>query len=229
MRNCISLAIVFVLCLVAHSSPVRSNLGADGIRDLKGGTDAAFVEYLESTGTQWIDTGIPVSSALCVEVEALAFSLPKGLGWCPIGGCDRFGVNGMYTYIADNRGAYGNYGATERSVGLITFNQWFTLKMNQNIYYIDSASRFFSALSFSSPVTYTLFARNNATGVYQLGNGGRIRWATISDGNGNLLRDLVPVRIGREGYMLDQESGTLFANQGTGAFVIGPDIEPLEL
>ena len=36
--------------------------------------------------------------------------------------------------------------------------------------------------------------------------------------------DLIPVRIGNEGYMYDRVSGKLFGNAGTGKFILGPDI-----
>jgi hypothetical protein len=39
----------------------------------------------------------------------------------------------------------------------------------------------------------------------------------------NLVRDLIPVRIGNVGYMYDKVSGKLFENQGTGNFILGPD------
>jgi hypothetical protein len=39
-----------------------------------------------------------------------------------------------------------------------------------------------------------------------------------------LLRDFIPVRKGNIGYMYDRVSGQLFGNQGTGEFVLGPDL-----
>ena len=36
--------------------------------------------------------------------------------------------------------------------------------------------------------------------------------------------DLVPVRVGDEGFMYDRVSGRLFGNSGTGRFVVGPDV-----
>lgn len=41
--------------------------------------------------------------------------------------------------------------------------------------------------------------------------------------NGTLVRDFVPVRVGQTGYLFDRVSGQLFGNDGTGAFVLGPD------
>lgn len=43
------------------------------------------------------------------------------------------------------------------------------------------------------------------------------------DVNGELVQDLIPVRVGELGYLYDRVSGKLFGNAGTGAFVIGPD------
>ena len=45
----------------------------------------------------------------------------------------------------------------------------------------------------------------------------------LYDSSSNLLRDLVPVRVGDVGYLYDNVSGQLFGNSGTGAFIIGPD------
>ncbi len=40
-----------------------------------------------------------------------------------------------------------------------------------------------------------------------------------------LLADIVPVRIGEEGFMYDRIGGGLYGNIGTGSFLIGPDKE----
>lgn len=42
--------------------------------------------------------------------------------------------------------------------------------------------------------------------------------------NGVLVRDYIPVRVGTVGYLYDKVSQTLFGNQGTGSFILGPDI-----
>lgn len=41
---------------------------------------------------------------------------------------------------------------------------------------------------------------------------------------GNLVRDMIPARAGQVGCLYDKVSGKLFANQGTGNFVLGPDL-----
>ena len=49
--------------------------------------------------------------------------------------------------------------------------------------------------------------------------------------NGNITRDMIPVRVGQTGYFYDRANPTggplgngLYGNAGTGAFVVGPDI-----
>ena len=42
--------------------------------------------------------------------------------------------------------------------------------------------------------------------------------------NGELVLDMIPVRKDGVGYMYDRVSGQLFANAGTGSFIIGQDV-----
>ena len=50
----------------------------------------------------------------------------------------------------------------------------------------------------------------------------------VYDASGGLLLDFIPVRVGTVGYLYDRVSGKLFGNAGTGDFVLGPDIVPVE-
>ena len=42
--------------------------------------------------------------------------------------------------------------------------------------------------------------------------------------SGNLVCDLIPVRVGTTGYMYGKVSGQLFGNAGSGSFILGNDI-----
>lgn len=76
----------------------------------------------------------------------------------------------------------------------------------------------------SDPQPIVLLARySKATGI----NGicsykARIGATRIFRSTDN-LRDLIPVRVGTVGYMYDRVSRRLFGNNGTGAFIVGPD------
>lgn len=43
--------------------------------------------------------------------------------------------------------------------------------------------------------------------------------------NGELVLDMIPVRVGQVGYMYDKVSGQLFGNDGTGSFILGNDVQ----
>ena len=77
--------------------------------------------------------------------------------------------------------------------------------------------------------TLVLFGRRAANGkIYNLTTGIRIGNFMISR-NRDMLINLVPVRFLNEndeweGAMYDLVSGELFLNNGTGEFIIGPDL-----
>lgn len=45
------------------------------------------------------------------------------------------------------------------------------------------------------------------------------------DKGGETILDLIPVRIGNKGFMYNKVDEKLYGNQGTGIFVLGPDIK----
>ena len=56
----------------------------------------------------------------------------------------------------------------------------------------------------------------------------RLFGVQVYDSNNTLVRDYIPVRKGTVGYLYDRVSGKLFGNAGTGDFVLGPDVVPVE-
>lgn len=73
--------------------------------------------------------------------------------------------------------------------------------------------------------TMYLFARNNGSNSPELLATGRIyRYRHLQ--NENIMRDLIPARIGTEGVMYDINTGEILHNQGTGDFEYGLDVIP---
>lgn len=52
---------------------------------------------------------------------------------------------------------------------------------------------------------------------------GKIHYFKIYDNNA-LVMDLIPVRVGQVGYMYDKVSGNLYGNSGSGSFILGNDV-----
>lgn len=187
----------------------------------------AEVEYLEGTGTQWIDTGIFPTDTTGIKLTILQKTTDERVA----AGC-------MVTVPISNRFVvpYSNNGALNIFFGWggnnPIFNQQFPIsskiQVSLNFYNsrVAALENYTSALVGTlSPIgkTLLLFARkvgDNANVPFV----GNIYQAQISDGTSTLVRDFIPVRVGQVGYMYDRVSRKLFGNAGTGAFVLGPDV-----
>lgn len=69
-----------------------------------------------------------------------------------------------------------------------------------------------------SPYPIRLFGYNSVNRAYC-----KIYNFILRENNKSVL-DMIPVRVGGEGFMYDRVSGKLFGNAGTGRFILGPDI-----
>ena len=190
----------------------------------------AEVKYLESSGTQWIDTRATANSNLSVEIKMANVGTP----WTnvnPIGAilteprCRHhinFSPKYEVTYYFgknDTCRISSNYMPADAEI--------FTFKVDaiSKEFTFGTVLGTFPNDTFDTGLSYWLFGRNGTTTPY-LGSL-RIYSAKLWDGN-ILARDFIPVRFTNErgeteGAMYDRVSGELFGNAGTGAFVIGPD------
>lgn len=190
----------------------------------------AEIEYLESTGTQYIDTGLDFDSG---DWACDAFlTVTENLNELYIISTKLTGVGGLYSFAYMNgtqiRLAYSSNIAAIKTVSDDFFSQGFvwksrftngsqTLEVGE---YKLSANQQFKALT--NPEAYSIIIG----GAVTLGSKGKgVRFGEIKIyHNSILVRDFIPVRVGSVGYMYDRVSGQLFGNQGTGEFVLGPDI-----
>ena len=190
------------------------------------------VEYLESTGTQYIDTGFVATNNTNVEMDfelasigvGSIFGARKGLGK------SAFGVRLMrYQSVPRYRWDYGSTDAYLTSIDVTVGRHTFVTSRNK-ITYDSSASGTVASAFSSSGLNVVIFALNDNGSVNTYLNGLRVRRFSILDA-GVLIRDYVPVRIGRVGYLYDRAhpaggpSGNgLYGNNGTGEFRLGLDI-----
>lgn len=196
----------------------------------------AEIEYLGFTGTQYIDTGVPADT---VNVEASAKIRINSSN-------DIYGILAAYDVATGIRFYLLDY--NNGFIYTCKFSGIFTWANTARLSYADTTSfRTYSSAQTSSSVTitrvetqvtttvgvsssstsginYSLGARNYSTGSIERIFHGDIAAVWIKQ-NGVYVRDFIPVRVGTVGYMYDRVSGQLFGNQGTGAFVIGPDVQ----
>lgn len=170
----------------------------------------AEVEYLESTGTQYINIPITLETSDRIYCDFV----PRASS-----------ANGAI--FCSSWGNYGNLLRRDRSSNLILFGSSINVTLGS---YIAGSEYSFAygngsgtlngstitstSLSVVANTSVTLFAApngyNGMCAIKRFGVDGKC--------------DYIPVRRGTVGYMYDRVSGKLFGNSGTGDFVLGPDV-----
>ena len=187
----------------------------------------AEIEYLESTGTQWIDIGIQgvtISDEWTAEVSRVENDATTLFGY----------VQGtVYATLTMYHGSRKNvelaWGTTGNTItsSLPSLDDFHTYSMVSNgsviSLVIDGVTMQQTRNALNNTVNYGmgLFCRVNG-GTPQLLSKVKLKSFQYSR-SGSLIRDLIPVRKGTTGYVYDKVSKKLFSNSGTGDFVLGSD------
>jgi hypothetical protein len=184
----------------------------------------AEVEYLESTGTQYIDTLLMFDSEYKVEVTAIL--TPSVSEYNIIGNAVRTNAYAGKTVL----GFYNNFifffNNPNTRVDSSKFAQQETLfnivieaSNNNRILTVNGDSYTKTGVNYSSEGNIVLF-RGGAT---YMPSSVKIKSFKMIRG-GEVVRDLISVRVSQVGYMYDKVSEQLFGNAGTGNFILGNDI-----
>ena len=180
------------------------------------------LEYIESTGTQYIDTGVKPAGNTRVHCAA-NFPVQETGAWL-FGARDGNGVNafGFLTYKSEYRS---DYNAARPQIPAEYGPELEVDKDGPDTYLngtlVDSASD----SSFSAKDNLMIGA-NVTDGAVSGFSYALHRWYKIYDESG-LVRDFVPCKdsSGSVG-MYDSVSGEFFGNAGTSVFVAGPEVAP---
>lgn len=187
-----------------------------------GGTTLPYkrrVAYLESTGAQWIDTGVyPRDFLEFKSLVGIAVSSPTATTyWGENYGYWLGTADGMWTI-----GGGANFGSVTGDRQEVYF-RCNAAELTSDAYHseasVDSGAiynRYGSSGRLSSNGTYYLFALNNFKPAHRMS--ARL-YAQSLYGDGSLVRDFIPVLNWNDRPCLyDKVSKQLFYNQGTGEF-----------
>lgn len=208
---------------------VKAYQGSDLVFDASGGSVTpvlpydAEVEYLQSTGTQYINTGITIGTNTVVELKG-QFTTQDSTYQTLVGSATstdfgvmiglQSGTGKLYIQVGKN-----NYALTDGSqTGLHTFIA--SVANSTQSLSVDGTSSSAAIVTPVSNMNMYLFARNKST-VSNFAKA-KIYYCKIWNG-GTLVRDFIPVRVGQVGKMYDKVSGTFFSNIGSGSFTLGND------
>ena len=181
------------------------------------------ITYLESTGTQYIDTGIAPSPAISETAVFEAVVPHVTYKNCLYGtGND---VGSKTCGICCNRGqvTYWNAGSFVPSAVPYEAAQKYEIHRTSTSPQVNGKEvKSNMGAGASSELAYYLFARHNTQGAPDAFSSVRLYSYRVESG-GKPILDLVPVRVGRVGHLFDKVSQKLFSNKGEGAFVLGKD------
>ena len=195
----------------------------------------AEVEYLEGTGTQYIDTLFyprTTDTDICVE-NKFNKSVLSG-DHCVLGartgtsGSTGFKLPNFYNNTIECQGLVGSGSSSTQGNLIGTFNEntdyilYAEIKQGSQKFYVDGVLN--KQMSFTGNCNaggnLYLFAMHQSGTKWFFQ--GKIYYCKIWQDD-VLVRNFIPVRVGTTGYMYDKVSGELFGNEGTGDFILGND------
>lgn len=229
---------VLILCGIGNAAPIRSMIGAkysmlnatSSSEPLPEGMVA--VEYLQSSQTQWIDTGLPGNmQRLTIDLKIYPVTWRRYGGM--VGNFVANAANAVRLGFADSdnskviMGANCKGGQSTGSDGLYVIyvpnlkEHWHDVHfdIDASRVRIDDVATTSSSVGTDNSTTIRLF--NGGSGS----NGSSVRISSfVAYQNGVKIRHLIPVRYDNVGCMYDLVSREVFYNKGTGTFIIGPDL-----
>ena len=182
------------------------------------------LEYIQSSGTQYINTGFNPdnNTRLVVDFETLTAQTDKhffgsrismgGTSFC-------FADTAQGTFRDDYARSQYTFPSSTSEVGR------YTLDKNKNFTSFAGSSHSHSYNSFSIPYPIYLCALNTG-GSTTTFSSMRIYSCQIYD-NGAKVREMVPAKRDSDGAigLYDTVGGTFYGNAGTGAFAAGPEVK----
>ena len=219
-----------ILCPITTSSKVNI---ANVLKSLLIGEEATTsrlpdgyteVEYIQSSGTQYIDTGFIPNQDTRIDISAMAFSAESagnGTGFIPYGSGVSYTSNAFECYAADGQLEF-NYANSYAFVCEAVTNSIYNISHNENVITVTgaaSATYTFLYAGISPPYTMTLFAIHRASVIVS----GAMRLYSCKIYNkGVPVRDFVPcTNPSGEAGLYDLEDGKFYGNNGTGSFTAG--------
>lgn len=181
------------------------------------------LEYIQSSGTQYIDTGFKPNQDTRVVVKA-KYTQPSTATY--LFGADAGSGKAGFSFGSANGNLRQFYNTTSTYFDSgLSFTEPITIDANKNVCSIDSSYTVTGTYATFNPgYSMYLFAANRAGSVYGICTA-TVYSCKIYD-NGTLVRDLVPAKnsSGAAG-LYDTVHNIFYANAGSGVIVAGPEVE----
>lgn len=186
------------------------------------------LEYIQSTGTQYVDTLFKPTGATKVVLDFKMVNqgtAQQGIFGSRPGSSERFTVftgTSVARLQVDYNTQFG-LANSETNISGLNVNQRTSLEISNRLVVNGVQINEVTAVSFTSAYTMYLFANNNA-GTAQL-PGSLFLYACQVYDNGTLVRDFIPCQNASGAVGLwDDANAEFYGNAGTGAFTAGPEV-----
>ena len=183
------------------------------------------LEYIESTGTQYIDTGFKPNQNTRVVMDAQMTSISGAafyFGARATGYVDSFGV----LYSASAKAMRSAYGSENLTFATTNYTARVQIDKNKTSCMLGAETLNHTATTFQNIHNLYLFASNEFGTVGSLAKM-RLYSCQIYD-NGTLIRDYIPC-VTDDGQigLYDTVNNAFYGNAGTGSFLRGKTIDPV--
>ena len=191
------------------------------------------VEYLESTGLQYIDTGVGITTALSFECEWAKTMTGAGLNgsYYFVSSTTKAFCFGLY---ADNK-LYVGVGSTTNTATAGSLNTKYKTVGNSTsmtTYENDVSKVSITGTLAANNLNFYLFAAHRNQGTVETGYYGQYKIYTCKLYENNILvRNFVPCyrKIDNVPGLYDIINNTFYENQGTGTFLIGSEVNKKDI
>lgn len=172
---------------------------------------AKFVEYLQSSGTQYIDTGVKASNAVGIEVKFSATQSSQAI------------AAGAVTWKSSSFEIFSHiiaYNNTSYQISEATDGAAHTIVIKNGVCTLDGVQKFSNTSSFNAGHNIALFATNRSGQIMQ--NGASKLYYCKMWLKGTLVHDFWPC-FDTDGVacLYDKVTKEYYYNAGTGEFTAG--------
>lgn len=186
------------------------------------------LEYIQSSGTQYIDTGFKPSGNSGIVVD---YQQVGTISWQdPLFGARQSSSNTAFSMWLSSNVTYPQYGNVSYDAKPISINNNTRLiyKLDKGIASCGDKTVSFSQLSFTSSYNLVLFSVNTGGTVDTRRISGKLYSCKIYD-NDQIVRNFIPCKnpSGVVG-LYDIVGNQFYQNNGTGSFTAGPEIPSTE-
>ena len=182
------------------------------------------LEYIQSSGSQYINTGFKPNQDTKISIT-VDFPLSRTT-WL-YGGRTSAGSNSLGFLCEDGSRYRFDYASSVNALTVKPTGK-FTIDSDKNKCYINGELVFTATYkTFTSPVNMYIFNNNN-NGSLSGGSSAKLYNCSIYD-NGVLIRSFIPCKnaSGTVG-LYDSVNNQFYQNAGSGTFIAGPEISPIE-